>query len=61
VTRRPPPAPPEALGERDAARLLALLEDARRAQRHETARALEAALGHVPRLLRPAVRRVLGT
>jgi hypothetical protein len=60
VTRRPPPAAPEALGEDDAARLLELLEAARRTQRRDVAEALDAALGHVPRLLRPAVRRVLG-
>jgi hypothetical protein len=61
VTRRPPlPAPPEALGERDGARLLDLLEEARREQRREAVRAFDEALAHVPRLLRPAIRRVLG-
>jgi hypothetical protein len=60
VTRRPTPAPPEALGPRDAARLLELLEAARHEQRRDAARAFDAALHHVPRLLRPAVRKVLG-
>jgi hypothetical protein len=60
VTRRPTPAPPEALGAQDAARLLELLEAARSEQRRDTARAFDAALHHVPRLLRPAVRKVLG-
>jgi hypothetical protein len=61
VNRRPPPPPPpEALGERDGARLLELLEEARLRQRREAARALDEALAHVPRLLRPAVRKVLG-
>jgi hypothetical protein len=60
VTRRPLPAPPPALGEDDAARLLEILDAARHAQRRDAARALDAALHHVPRLLRPAIRKVLG-
>lgn len=56
----PLPQPPAGLPERDAARLLELLEAARTEQRREAARAFDAALRHVPRLLRPAFKRALG-
>lgn len=56
----PLPQPPAGLAAPHAERLLELLDEARSAQRHEAARALDDALRHIPRLLRPAVRRALG-
>lgn len=49
----------EALGADDQRRLAQQLNEARARQQAELARALEAALQHVPMLLRGAVRKVL--
>jgi hypothetical protein len=54
------PDPPSSLEAKHAQELSALTEAALSRQRCELARSLEAALGHIPRPLRGAVRRVLG-
>jgi len=58
--RAPIPDPPSSLEAKHAQELSALTEAALSRQRRELARSLEAALGHIPRPLRGAVRRVLG-
>jgi len=59
-SRAPLPDPPRSLGRERAAELSAHTEAALRRQRRELAESLEAALDHIPRLLRGAVRRVMG-
>ncbi len=56
----PPPGVASALLPEDLAGLAAMVRERRRDQRRELARAGEEALQRVPRLLRPAVRRVVG-
>jgi len=55
-----PPAPPSLDRERGA-ELSALTEQALRRQRRELAEAIDRAYEHIPRPLRGAVRRALGT
>jgi hypothetical protein len=54
------PNPPSSLDREHAQALSALTEAALRRQRRELAESLDAALDHIPRPLRGAVRRVLG-
>lgn len=54
------PAPPPSLAAADADHLSGLVAAALKDQRRQTAVAVEAAIGHVPRLLRGPVRKVLG-
>jgi hypothetical protein len=56
----PPTRLVAALDESALAELADALAEARRAQRAALAQAREDALGHIPRLLRPIVRRVVG-
>lgn len=57
----PPPAGVvQALDDAELDRLAGTIRAARRAQRAALAEAADEALDHVPRLLRPAVRRVVG-
>jgi hypothetical protein len=55
-----PPSPPS-LAPAHGAQLTALTEQALRRQRRELALAIDKAYDHIPRLLRGAVRRALGT
>jgi len=55
------PSPPPSLSAAHGAELTALTEQALRRQRRALALALDAAFDHIPRLLRGAVRRALGT
>ncbi len=56
----PPPGLAAAVAPEELDRLAAYVREARREQRRAIARAGEEALGHVPRVLRPAVRKVVG-
>jgi hypothetical protein len=56
----PPPGIVAALTPAELERLAAVVREARREQRRALARAGEEALRHVPRLLRPAVRKAVG-
>jgi hypothetical protein len=55
------PPPPPSLDRVPGAELTALTEQALRRQRRELAEAIDRAFGHIPRPLRGAVRRALGT
>lgn len=56
----PLPASPPGLDAEHAAALRTLTEQALRSQRREIAGAVDAAFDHIPRTLRPVVRRILG-
>jgi hypothetical protein len=56
----PFPAPPHDLDGEHTAALRTLTERALRNQRREVARSIDAAFDHIPRTMRPVVRRVLG-
>ncbi len=54
------PAPPPDLDSEHAGTLRGLTERALRDQRDEVARSVDDAFDHIPRTMRPVVRRVLG-
>lgn len=54
-----PPAPVAELGATEQRALAALIADSRQRQQQQLQKALEDALGYLPRLLRAPVRRVL--
>ncbi len=56
----PPPGVVAALGPAELEHLAGAVRAARREQRRALARAGDEALRHVPRLVRPAVRKVVG-